>query len=97
MRAQLAQWARGEDSPWLSGLAMLGGGFGMAMVATFLLSPGLGVLGNWDFSKIPTSLWAQIIAIGILVVSAVWYLLVKAGQRQRGIDVDYAFKEIPPE
>ena len=37
------QWARGEKAPWLSALGMLGGGFGMAMVATFLL------LSRWAF------------------------------------------------
>lgn len=97
MRSHLMEWARGEKAPWLSALGMLGGGFGMAMVATFLLSKSLGVLGNWDFSALPTSLWAQIIAFGIIVVSAVWYYLTKVSQKQRGIDVDYAFKEIPPE
>ena len=50
MRTHLMEWARGEKAPWLSALGMLGGGFGMAMVATFLLSKSLGVLGNWDFS-----------------------------------------------
>jgi hypothetical protein len=40
---------------------------------------------------------AQIIAIGIIVISAVWYVVVKARQKSRGINVDYAFKEIPPE
>ena len=69
----------------------------MAMVATFLLSKSLGVLGNWDFSALPKSLWAQIIAFGIIIVSAVWYYLTKLGQKQRGIDVDFAFKEVPPE
>lgn len=96
MRTHLMEWARGEKAPWLSALGMLGGGFGMAMVATFLLSKSLGVLGNWDFSALK-GLWAQIIAIGIIIVSAVWYYLTKIGQKQRGIDVDYAFKEVPPE
>ena len=97
MRTHLMAWARGEKAPWLSALGMLGGGFGMAMVATFLLSKSLGVLGNWDFSALPNSLWAQIIGFGIIIVSAVWYYLAKVGQKQRGIDVDYAFKEVPPE
>ena len=96
-RAQLAKWARGEPAPWLSALGMIGGGLGMAMVATFLLAPQLGVLGAWDFSNLPKSLWAQIIAFGILIISAIWYFLAKAGQKRRGIDVNYAFKEIPPE
>jgi len=57
----------------------------------------LGVLGNWNFAEFPGGLWAQIIAFGIIIVSAVWYLLVKRAQRSRGINVDFAFKEIPPE
>ena len=97
MRTQLRQWLSGEESPWLSALGMLGGGFGMAMVVSFLLAPQLGVLGNWDFSNFPASLWAQIIAIALIVISAVWYVLVKRSQKSRGINVDFAFKEIPPE
>jgi amino acid transporter len=97
MRNNLQDWLSGKEIPWLSALGMLGGGFGMAMVVSFLLAPQLGVLGNWDFSDLPRSLWAQIIAFAIIVVSAVWYLLVKSSQKARGIDVEYAFKEIPPE
>jgi len=55
------------------------------------------VLGNWDFSNFPASTWAQIIAFGIIVLSAVWYIITKNMQKSRGIDVNYAFKEIPPE
>jgi hypothetical protein len=97
MRKYLAEWINGKPMPWLSALGMLGGGFGMAMVVAFLLSPALGVLGNWNFADFPTNMLAQIIAIGIIVVSAVWYVIVKARQKSRGINVDYAFKEIPPE
>jgi hypothetical protein len=42
-------------------------------------------------------LWAQIIAFGIIVISALWYILAKRTQKARGINVEYAFKEIPPE
>jgi Na+(H+)/acetate symporter ActP len=76
---------------------MLGGGFGGAMVVAFLLAPSLGILGNWDFANFPAGLWAQIIAFGIIILSAVWYLIVKNRQKTRGINVDFAFKEIPPE
>jgi hypothetical protein len=34
---------------------------------------------------------------GILAVSAVWYFIAKSAQKSKGINVDYAFKEIPPE
>ena len=76
---------------------MLGGGLGMAMVVTFLLSPAFGVLGNWDFTDFPNHLWAQIIAFALIVISAIWYLLAKNAQKAKGINVDFAFKEIPPE
>jgi len=68
----------------------------MAMVVTFLLSPALGVLGNWDFSDFPSHVWAQIIAIGLILISLVWYLITKNAQKAKGINVDFAFKEIPP-
>ncbi len=97
MRKNLMEWANGEPMPWLSALGMLGGGLGMAMVVTFLLSPALGVLGNWDFTDFPSHVWAQIIAFGLLVISLVWYLITKNAQKAKGIDVDFAFKEIPPE
>jgi len=97
MRKQLVEWLNGKPMPWLSALGLLGGGFGMAMVVAFLLSPALGVLGNWNFTDFPKNLLAQIIAIAIIVISAVWYLIVKARQKAKGINVEYAFKEIPPE
>jgi amino acid transporter len=96
-RGPVLSWLRGEKAPWLSALGFLGGGVGMAMVLAFLLAPSLGVLGNWNFANFPAGLWAQIIAFGLILISAVWYFLAKAAQKRRGIDVDYAFKEIPPE
>ncbi len=97
MRNNLMDWANGKPMPWLSALGMLGGGLGMAMVVTFVLSPALGVLGAWDFSDFPNHLWAQIIAVGLIIISLVWYLITKNAQKAKGIDVDFAFKEIPPE
>jgi hypothetical protein len=83
--------------PWLTILGGIGAVFGFAMVLAFLFAPQLGVLGNWNFEDFPRNLWAQIIAIAIIVISAVWYFAAKAAQKRRGINVDYAFKEIPPE
>lgn len=97
MRTHIMGWLKGEKAPWLSALGMIGGGFGMSMVVAFLLAPALGVLGNWNFEDFPRGLWAQIIAFGIILLSAVWYLVVKNRQKTRGINVDFAFKEIPPE
>jgi len=96
-RGQLGGWVRGTAMPWVTALGTAGAGVGFAMVVAFLLAPQLGVLGNWDFSNLPSSLWSQIIAFGILILSAVWYFAAKAAQKRRGINVDYAFKEIPPE
>jgi amino acid transporter len=97
MRDHIMKWFGGQQMPWLSALGMLGGGIGMSMVVAFLLAPQLGVLGNWNFADFPGGLWAQLIAFGIIVLSALWYFFVKNAQKSRGINVDYAFKEIPPE
>ena len=37
------------------------------------------------------------VVFGVLTVSVIWYFLAKMIQRSRGINVEYAFKEIPPE
>ena len=37
------------------------------------------------------------VVFGVLVVSIIWYFLAKMVQRSHGINVDFAFKEIPPE
>jgi amino acid transporter len=79
--------------PLITVLGAIGGVLGTLMVLAFLFSPSLGVLGNWD----PSNLWAQIIAFAIILVSAVWYFVAKNAQKARGINVEYAFKEIPPE
>ncbi len=83
--------------PTVTVLGVLGAVLGALMVLAFLFAPQLGVLGNWDFSDFPSHLWAQIIAAGIIVISWLWYVIVKRAQKSRGINVDYAFKEIPPE
>jgi len=83
--------------PLVTILGVLGGVIGTLMVLAFLLAPQLGVLGNWDFSAFPSHLWPQIITFGIVLISWVWYVLVKNSQKAKGIDVDFAFKEVPPE
>ncbi|MBM2849048.1 MAG: hypothetical protein HW418_1990 [Anaerolineales bacterium] len=83
--------------PLITVLGGLGAVLGTIMVLAFLFYPALGVLGNWNFEDFPKNLWAQIIAFAIILISGVWYFLVKSGQKSRGINVDYAFKEIPPE
>ncbi|MGH2626528.1 MAG: hypothetical protein ACRDHY_07760, partial [Anaerolineales bacterium] len=96
-RQELPKWIGGRPMPWVTAVGLLGSGFGFLMVEAFLLAPELGVLGNWNFEDFPAGLWAQIIAFGIIAISAVWYLLAKNARRARGINVEFAFKEIPPE
>jgi len=91
------EWMQGKPMPWMVALGLLGGGLGMAMVMTFLLSPALGVLGTWIFDEFPRRLWAQVIAVAIPVACVVWYWLTKRAQKARGFNLDYAFKEVPPE
>jgi hypothetical protein len=44
-----------------------------------------------------TSTLAYTVVFGVIAVSAVWYFAAKAVQRGRGINVEYAFREVPPE
>ncbi|MGH2513022.1 MAG: amino acid permease [Candidatus Limnocylindrales bacterium] len=44
-----------------------------------------------------TSNLARTVVLVVLIVSAIWYLAVKYARKSRGINVEYAFKEIPPE
>jgi APA family basic amino acid/polyamine antiporter len=85
------------DTPLITVLGVLGGVLGTLMVLAFLFAPQLGVLGNWDFSAFPSHVVPQIVAFGIIVISWVWYVLAKNSQKSKGINVDFAFKEIPPE
>lgn len=71
-------------------VTILGGtGFvlGGIMVLMFMFYDQLGL----------TSTLAYTVVFGIIAVSAVWYILARRAQKARGINVDYAFKEIPPE
>jgi amino acid transporter len=75
------------NTPWVTILGVLGFIGGGVMVLLFMFYPQLGL----------TSTLAYIVVFGVLIFSGIWYILVKNAQRSRGIDVDYAFKEIPPE
>lgn len=81
-----AQYKLG-NIPWVTILGGLGFVFGGAMVLSFMFVPQLGL----------TSTLAYTVVFGVIGVSALWYFLAKAAQKRRGINVDYAFKEIPPE
>jgi APA family basic amino acid/polyamine antiporter len=83
--------------PLITVLGALGGVLGTLMVLAFLFAPQLGVLGNWNFADFPSGLWAQIIAFSVILVSFLIYVISRMNQSAKGINVDYAFKEIPPE
>jgi amino acid transporter len=91
-----AQYKLG-NLPMITVLGVLGGILGTIMVLAFLFAPQLGVLGNWNFENFPSGVWAQIIAFALPIISAVIYFVMKNSQKSKGINVDYAFKEIPPE
>jgi len=106
LREHLPGWARGSPMPWLTALGVLGAGFAMTMVAAFLFKADYFVLGNWsglntllsgDVGGGLNELRAQLIALAIVLVAVVMYVAAKQAQKRRGINVDYAFKEIPPE
>lgn len=81
------------NTPMITVLGVIGGIIGTLMVLAFLFAPQLGVLGTWSAEN-P---WPQVIAFGLILLSAVWYFVAKSSQKSKGINVDYAFKEIPPE
>jgi amino acid transporter len=47
-------------------------------------------LGIW-----PYTMWA--VTLGVLVSGAIWYVVARAVQARRGVRIDQAFAEIPPE
>jgi amino acid transporter len=75
------------NTPWVTILGAIGFVFGAAFVLMFMLYPALGL----------TSPLAYTVVFLVLAVSAVWYVLAKNAQKARGINVEFAFKEIPPE
>jgi len=106
LRQRLGDWAQGRAMPWVTALGVLGAGFAMAMVAAFLLKPDYFVLGIWsgldtllsgDIRAGIYELRAQLIALGVVLVSLIMYYWAKSAQNRRGINVEFAFKEIPPE
>lgn len=73
--------------PLVTILGILGFLLGGGMLLMFMFYSQLGL----------TSTLAYSVVLGILAVSAIWYLLAKSAQSSKGINVEYAFKEIPPE
>jgi hypothetical protein len=73
--------------PLVTIFGLIGAVVGGVMVLMFMFSSALGL----------TSVLAYQVVFGVLAVSFIWYFLAKMIQRSHGINVDYAFKEIPPE
>ncbi|MDP1713938.1 MAG: APC family permease [Anaerolineales bacterium] len=73
--------------PLVTILGVVGFILGGVMLMLFMLNPLYGL----------TSSLAYTVVFGVLAVSAIWYFFVKNAQKSKGINVDFAFKEIPPE
>ena len=73
--------------PMVTIFGLIGAVVGGVMVLMFMFSSALGL----------TSVLAYQVVFGVLVVAIIWYFLARMVQRSHGINVDYAFKEIPPE
>jgi basic amino acid/polyamine antiporter, APA family len=75
------------NTPLVTLLGFIGFVLGGVMVLMFMLYSQLGL----------TSTLAYGVVFGVLAFSALWYFIVKNAQKTKGINVDFAFKEIPPE
>jgi amino acid transporter len=73
--------------PAVTVVGLLGAAFGVVFLFLFLTNDQLGL----------TSQLAYTVVGGVLLFAAAWYLIAKQVRKSSGIDVGYAFKEIPPE
>jgi amino acid transporter len=73
--------------PVVTILGVIGAIVGGVMVLMFMFYSALGL----------TSRLAYEVVFGVLAVSIIWYFAEKFLQSSRGINVEFAFKEIPPE
>jgi amino acid transporter len=73
--------------PMVTLVGLLGAAFGVVFLYLFLLSPELGINSQLGYAVVG----------GVLLFSAAWYLIAKQVRKASGINVGYAFKEIPPE
>jgi amino acid transporter len=77
--------------PWVTVLGGLGFTFGMFMVISFLTVKGLGLAFD------PSDPTAYLIIIGSVVFALVVYLVMRWYRASTGVNVKYAFAEVPPE
>ena len=73
--------------PLVTVVGLLGAATGLVFLYLFLTNEQLGL----------TSQLAYAVVGGVLLFSAAWYFIAKSLRKSRGIDVSYAFREIPPE
>jgi len=73
--------------PLVTVLGLIGAAVGSVLVLMFMFYNALGL----------TSVLAYEVVFAVLAVSVIWYFVTKMIQRSRGINVEFAFKEIPPE
>ena len=73
--------------PMVTVIGLLGAAFGIVFLFLFLTNDQLGL----------TSQLAYTVVGGVLLFAGAWYLIAKQLRKSSGINVDYAFKEIPPE
>ena len=73
--------------PLVTVIGLLGSAAGVVFLYMFITNAQLGL----------TTQLANTVVGGVLLFSAAWYLIAKQVRKSRGIDVSFAFKEIPPE
>ncbi len=73
--------------PLVSIVGAVGAVAGVLFLWLFLTSAELGLTSDLAYN----------VVAGILLFSLGWYLVTKYARRSRGINVDFAFKEVPPE
>jgi amino acid transporter len=73
--------------PLVTVFGSIGFAFGIIAVVAFLTNSAYGLTGTVPY----------LVVGGVFVVCVVWYWIGRAYNRSRGIDVNYAFLEVPPE
>jgi hypothetical protein len=68
-------------------VGLLGAATGIVFLYLFLTNEQLGITTQLAYSVVG----------GILLFSAAWYLIAKAVRKSAGVNLTYAFREIPPE
>jgi amino acid transporter len=76
--------------PLVTILGMIGFVFGVIASVAFLWNPGYGLRGEAPY-------WGYITVAGIFVACMAGYWINRYYQRGKGIDLSYAFLEVPPE